>query len=253
MNTIGVIPARWASTRLPGKSLVPICGRPLIHWVIERVRAARSLSSFMVATDDERIRDAAEAAGAKAVMTAAEHPTGTDRVAEAVRGEDADVVMNIQGDEPLIDPRLIDELARTMEARPELDMATAATPLRDAGLIAGTSAVKVVWNANGEALYFSRSVIPHVRDEADRAEGLHWRHLGIYAYRAEFLDRLVKTPPCVLERTERLEQLRALHIGGRIGVVETEDEGIGVDTPQDVEYVERLLKNRGGEVDGEVG
>jgi len=244
MNTIGVIPARWASSRLPGKSLIPICGKPLIQWVVERVSRAGLLTSFMVATDDSRIRDVVENLGFRAVMTSPDHPTGTDRIEEAVRGEDADVVINIQGDEPLIDPGLIDCLAETMASRPELDMATAATPFRDAAHLASPSVVKVVWNEVGEALYFSRLPIPYVRDAADDIDGLHWRHVGIYAYRREFLGRLVKMPPCALERAERLEQLRALHIGARMAVVETADEGIGVDTPEDVEYVERLLKNR---------
>lgn len=253
MNTVGVIPARWASTRLPGKSLIPICGKPLIQWVAERVAEARLLTSFVVATDDERIRDAVESFGYRAVMTSADHPTGTDRVAEAVRGENADVVINIQGDEPLIDPGLIDRLAETMASRQDLDMATAATPLRDPEQIASDSIVKVVRNGKGEALYFSRSVIPHVRDAADDGDGLYWRHVGIYAYRAEFLERLVMTPPCALEQAERLEQLRALHIGACMAVVETEEQGIGVDTPEDVEYVERLLKNRGNGTNGKNG
>ena len=243
---VGVIPARWGSTRLPGKCLIPLCGKPLLQWVAERARQARRLDALVVATDDERIRQAAERFGAAVVMTRPDHPSGTDRVAEAVAGTTADIVINIQGDEPLIEPALIDTLAEVMVRETVCDMATAATPIRDDAERASASAVKVVWDAAGFALYFSRSVIPFVRDAVPAgAETLHWRHVGIYAYRRAFLRRLVATPVCLLERAEKLEQLRALHIGGRIRVLTTEYAGIGVDTPADVKEAETRLRRAG--------
>ncbi|MEI6515448.1 MAG: 3-deoxy-manno-octulosonate cytidylyltransferase [bacterium] len=243
-RVIGVIPARWASTRLPGKALASLCGKPLIQWVLERVRQATRLDEVLVATDDERIRAAVAALGGTAVMTRVDHPSGTDRVAEAVSGRRGDVVINIQGDEPLIDPGLINRLAEVMVEEPEWEMATAATPIQDAGELAKPSVVKVVFGERGRAMYFSRSAIPFVRDTAPA--GLqHWRHVGIYAYRRAFLERLVRTPPCVLELTEKLEQLRALHLGGRMTVVETNEIGLGVDTPEDVTLAEAALRRAG--------
>lgn len=244
MKAVGVIPARWGSTRFPGKSLAPICGKPLIHWVIENARRARSLGELLVATDDDRIARAAAAAGARAVMTRPDHPSGTDRVAEAAAGSASAIVVNVQGDEPLLDPAVIDRLVARLEEG-GWDMSTAVTPIRDESMLQNPGVVKAVWDARGGALYFSRALIPHVRDR-DMPAGakLHWRHLGLYGYRREFLDRLVKTPPCDLERAEKLEQLRALYIGGRIAIVETDEEGIGVDTPEDVAYVEALIRRR---------
>jgi 3-deoxy-manno-octulosonate cytidylyltransferase (CMP-KDO synthetase) len=244
---VGVIPARWGSSRLPGKSLIPLCGKPLIQWVVEGAGRAKSLRRLMVATDDGRIMDAVRQLGVEAVMTRPDHPSGTDRVAEAVQHVEADVVVNIQGDEPLIDPGLIDRLVAVMRADPKRDMATAAAPISRPADLDNPSVVKVVWNREGEALYFSRSAIPHVRDRGEESPGpgpVHWRHIGLYAYRKPFLERLVKEPPSRLERIEKLEQLRALHIGGRIAVVETREPGIGVDTPEDIPRVEAMLRTR---------
>lgn len=244
MKVVGVIPARWGSTRFPGKSLAPICGKPLIQWVVENARRVSSLDDVLVATDDERILAAVGEIGVSAVMTRSDHPSGTDRVAEAVEERDAEVVVNIQGDEPLFDPDLIDRLVAAIESG-DADMSTAATPITRRAQIEDPGVVKVVRNQCGLALYFSRSIIPHVRDSEDtEIAGLYWRHLGIYAYSRPFLDKLVATPPCATENAEKLEQLRALHIGGRIAVLETSDEGIGVDTPADVKYVERVLSER---------
>lgn len=245
MRVLGVIPARWDSSRLPGKSLVELCGKPLIAWVAEAVARANCVDEVLVATDDERIAAAARACGVRPVMTAAEHPSGTDRVAEAVRTEPCDLVINIQGDEPLIEPVLIDRLAEVMAQKPGWDMITAASPITSVDEAGARSVVKVVCDRDDRALYFSRLPIPFVRDESDEPDGLPWRrHLGIYGYRRPFLERLVATPPCVIERCEKLEQLRALYIGGRIGVVETREPGIGVDTPADVPVAERLLRER---------
>ncbi len=242
MRAVGVIPARWASTRLPGKSLVPLCGKPMVQWVVERARQAKRLAEVIVATDDERILEAVEAFGGVAVMTRADHPSGTDRIAEATCGIDADLVINIQGDEPLIAPTLIDDLVTALETDTAWDMGTAAAPIETSADLVDPSVVKVVWGADHGALYFSRSAIPFVRDEDMQTVVQHWRHLGIYAYRREFLQRLVSEAPCMLEDAEKLEQLRALHLGAKMIVVETVDNGIGVDTPADVERAECLIR-----------
>jgi 3-deoxy-manno-octulosonate cytidylyltransferase (CMP-KDO synthetase) len=247
LKVVGAIPARWGSTRLPGKSLISICGKPLIQWVIERARQAKSLDDLVVATDDERIVKAVTQIGARAVMTAPTHPSGTDRVAEAVRGSGAEIVINIQGDEPLIDPKLIDRLADVMKKDPRWDMATAAVPIETPDDLADPSVVKVVWAEEHRALYFSRSVIPFVRDQdAPRDTAIHWRHLGIYAYRHAFMETLVRTPPSLLEKLEKLEQLRALHIGARMVVLESSEKAVGVDTPGDVAHVEAILRKLHG-------
>lgn len=247
MKVIGIIPARWGSTRLPGKSLVSICGKPLIQWVVEGARQAKRLDCLLVATDDTRILEAVEKLGVEAVMTRSDHPSGTDRVAEASNGRGADIVINIQGDEPLIDPGLVDRLVGAMLSDEEWDMATGAVPIENTEDLNNPSVVKVVWGEKGRALYFSRSVIPFVRN-GDVAEEkvVHWRHLGIYAYRKPFLDRLAETRPCFLERAEKLEQLRALHIGGRIVVLEASEAGISVDTPADVKYAETVIRELHG-------
>lgn len=243
MRVIGVIPSRWGSTRFPGKSLYPICGKPLVQWVVEAVQRARSLDEVLVATDDVRIAEAVSGF-VKVAMTRADHPSGTDRVAEAAQPKDDDIVINIQGDEPLIDPALIDALASRMKADTGWAMATAACPVRSMRDLEARTVVKVVLAQDGGALYFSRLPIPCRRDgEPDLASGLYLRHLGIYAYRGAFLKRLVSEPPCALEKTESLEQLRALYLGGRIAVIQTEDQGVGVDTPEDVATVEAILRN----------
>jgi 3-deoxy-manno-octulosonate cytidylyltransferase (CMP-KDO synthetase) len=244
MRVIGVIPSRWGSTRFPGKSLFALCGKPLVQWVVEAVQRAASLDEVLVATDDVRIADAVSGF-VKVAMTRPDHPSGTDRVAEAAQPEDDDIVINIQGDEPLIDPALIDALAVRMKADPDWAMATAACPIRTARDLEARTVVKVVLARDGGALYFSRLPIPCRRDGApDLASGLYLRHLGIYAYRGAFLKRLVKEPPCALERTESLEQLRALYLGGRIAVIQTEDQGVGVDTPDDAAAVEAVMREK---------
>lgn len=246
MRIIGVIPSRWGSTRFPGKSLHPICGKPLVQWVVEAVSRAKALDEVIVATDDVRIAEAVKGF-AKVAMTRPDHPSGTDRVAEAADPADDDIVINIQGDEPLIDPGLIDALAERMKNDPGWAMATAACPIRSPRDLEARTVVKVVLARDGGALYFSRLPIPCRRDgEPDLASGLYLRHLGIYAYRGAFLKRLVKEPPCLLEKTESLEQLRALYLGGRIAVIRTEELGVGVDTPEDVATVEAILAAKKG-------
>jgi len=245
MRVVGVIPSRWGSTRFPGKSLHPICGKPLVQWVVEAAKRARSLDEVLVATDDERIAEAVKGF-ARVAMTRPDHPSGTDRVAEAAQPADGDIVINIQGDEPLIDPVLIDALVARMKDDPGWAMATAACPIRSMRDLEARTVVKVVLARDGGALYFSRLPIPCRRDgDPDLASGLYLRHLGIYAYRGAFLKRLVAEPPCALEKTESLEQLRALYLGGRIAVIRTEDQGVGVDTPADVATVEAILRQKG--------
>ncbi len=246
-RALGVIPARWASSRFPGKILHPLCGRPLLHWVIARARRARRLSQVLVATDDERIRASAAAAGVEAVMTSPVHASGTDRVAEAARGRGADIVVNIQGDEPLIEPALIDALVEALTAG-AWEMATAAAPITDEAAARNPSVVKVVRAADEAGLYFSRAPIPHIRDRASDSSfppDVYWRHIGIYAYRAPFLERFVAAPPSRLERLEKLEQLRALEMGARIRVLAVSGGGVGVDTPEDVRAAEAALRAAG--------
>jgi 3-deoxy-manno-octulosonate cytidylyltransferase (CMP-KDO synthetase) len=245
-RVVGVIPARWGSTRFPGKSLAGIAGKPMIQWVVERVRQAECLSGVAVATDDERIADGVKKLGFEKVlvkMTRSDHPSGTDRIAEAVEELEAEAVVNIQGDEPLIDPKLIDELAQAILSR-EWDMVTAATLIREETEVLDPSVVKVVFGKAGQALYFSRAPIPYVRD-ATEPKITHWRHIGIYAYRKDYLMELVKHPPCLLEETEKLEQLRALDMGCRMKVLKTEDFGIGVDVPSDAKKAEELMQKHG--------
>lgn len=248
-TAVGVLPARWGSTRFPGKSLALIAGKPLIVRVLERARLARRLREIVVATDDVRIRKAVENAGGRVVMTRPDHPSGTDRVADAASAMTDEIIVNIQGDEPLMDPVLIDRLVDVMIAEPDLDMATAASPLADESEADMSSVCKVVMDVNDRAMYFSRHPIPFVRDADFQAGGtLRWRHIGIYLYRRDFLGRLVAEPPCLLEKAECLEQLRALHLGARIKVVRTLEPGLGVDVPGDIARVEALIRREQGGV-----
>ena len=255
MKVYGVIPSRFGSSRFPGKPLAPLAGKPLVAWVVEAVKKARSLDEVLVATDDERIVKAVEQYGGRAAMTPSELPSGTDRIACAVGDfADDDILVNIQGDEPLIDPKLVDELVAKLTASPKFDMATAVTPIRSLADFEAKTVVKVVLAGDDSALYFSRAPIPCDRDHAPTTQNfqtsqtpqtsLYVRHLGIYAYRGGFLKRYIKEPPCALEKTEKLEQLRALWMGAKIAVVRTDDEGVGVDTPEDAVRVEKILRDR---------
>ena len=248
MKTLGIIPSRYGSSRFPGKPLHLLCGKPLVAWVVEAVKKAKTLDDVIVATDDDRIVTAVEAHGGRAVMTPSDLPSGTDRIACAAGDfADDDILVNIQGDEPLISPDLIDALVGRMKEGTKWDMATAVTPIKSLDDLNAKTVVKVVLDRDDGALYFSRAPIPCDRDKApDLASGLYVRHLGIYAYRGAFLKRYIAEPPCELEMTERLEQLRALWMGARIAVVRTMDEGVGVDTPEDAERVGRILAARHG-------
>ena len=251
MKVYGIIPSRFGSSRFPGKPLAMLAGKPLVAWVVEAVSRAKGLDEVLVATDDERIVKAVEAYGGKAVMTPSELPSGTDRIACAARNflgrdfDDDDILVNIQGDEPLIDPQLVEELAAKLKDSPKFDMATAVTPIKSASDFAAKTVVKVVLARDDSALYFSRAPIPCDRDhEPEIGNSLYVRHLGIYAYRGGFLKRYITEPPCALEQTEKLEQLRALWMGAKIAVVRTNDEGVGVDTPEDAERVAKILAER---------
>lgn len=243
MKLIGVIPARYASTRFPGKPLALIAGKPLLQHVIERCKGARFLDEVIVATDDQRIRDLA-IKFCRVEMTAADHPSGTDRIAEVVQRTQVEGAINIQGDEPLIDPAVIDGVAKALG---NAQMSTAAAPIKDVSEYENPNVVKVIVNTVDRALYFSRRTIPYVRDAASRSatEQLaafpFLKHLGIYGYRRETLLRLVKFPLSPLERAEKLEQLRALENGIEIAVVRVNYEAVGVDVPGDVARVEQLL------------
>ena len=249
MSTYGVIPSRFGSSRFPGKPLAVLAGKPLVAWVVEAVKRAKGLDEVLVATDDERIVKAVEEYGGTAVMTPSSLPSGTDRIACAVRNlkgdfADDDILVNIQGDEPLIDPALIEALVAKMRTT-DCEMATAVTPIRSVRDYEAKTVVKVVTAADDTALYFSRAPIPCDRDrEIDLASGLYVRHLGIYAYRGGFLKRYIAAPQCELEKTEKLEQLRALYMGAKIAIVRTDDEGVGVDTPEDAERVAKILEER---------
>ncbi len=235
-----VIPARYASTRLPGKPLIPLAGKPLIQHVWERCSRARGIDTVIVATDDMRIAEAARAFGAEVAMTSPKHRSGTDRVAEVAKKlRGVTHVINVQGDEPLVDPALIAKLAKTMIADRSIQMITAASVFGAGEDAANPNAVKVVSDRNGNALYFSRSLIPFLRGDGVRPV---WRrHLGIYGYTTKFLLEFVKWKPSPLELAESLEQLRALENGARIRVLSARHAAVGVDTPEDVATVERLL------------
>ncbi len=246
MKVLGIIPARYGSTRFPGKPLALIAGKPLIQHVVERCQQAKSLAEVLVATDDTRIWEVAQNF-CRVEMTAPNHPSGSDRIAEVAQRNTCDAVVNIQGDEPLIDPAVIDTVA---DALADAEMSTAATPIRNSEEYDNPNVVKVVASAGGRALYFSRRTIPYLRDAASRSvtEQLaafpFLKHLGIYGYRRETLLRLVKFPVSPLEQAEKLEQLRALENGIGIEVVTVDYDSVGVDVPVDVKRVEKLLRDQ---------
>jgi 3-deoxy-manno-octulosonate cytidylyltransferase (CMP-KDO synthetase) len=236
---VAVIPARYASTRLPGKALADLDGRPMIEHVYRRASAAKTLSSVIVATDDLRIATRVHDFGGKVRLTKATHETGTDRLAEVAASLDCDVVVNVQGDEPLLDPRAIDEVVAPF-SDPSVQMTTLFRRIHEPSELNNPNITKVVVDRGGFALYFSRAPIPYVRDPRGGWPPLY-RHIGLYAYRRSVLMVLASLEPTPLERAEALEQLRALEHGIRIKAVETKYESFGVDTPEDLEQVRRLL------------
>jgi len=240
-----VIPARWGSMRFPGKCLHAIAGKPLVQHVWERALQAKGISCVLIATDDDRIAEAALNFGADVVMTSSDHPSGTDRIAEvALRLKEATHFINVQGDEPMIDPLLISLLAKTLKRDPKIGMITAATPFTDPQEVDDPNCVKVVMGRHDEALYFSRSRIPYQRDAKDKTSAVKpLLHVGIYGYRRDVLRKLVRFTPTPLEQCEKLEQLRALENGIPIRVVMTSHRGFGVDTPADAARVEKMLRS----------
>jgi 3-deoxy-manno-octulosonate cytidylyltransferase (CMP-KDO synthetase) len=238
--TVAIIPARYASTRLPGKALADIAGRPMIEHVYRRASAARTVTSVIVATDDDRIAEAVRAFGGDVRMTSAVHRSGTDRLAEVAQGLDCGLVVNVQGDEPLIDPAMIDEAVSAFAGDPALEMSSLRRRIpADADDLRSPHVTKVVVDRDGYALYFSRAPIPFVR--AGSPPVPVWRHVGLYVYRRECLLRLAALPPGALEQAEALEQLRALEHGIRIKVVETSFDSIGVDTARDLDRVRDIV------------
>jgi len=258
-KAVGIIPARWGSTRFPGKALHQIAGQPLLRHVWEQCRRAKKLDQLIIATDDFRIAEAAFDWGAEVAMTSENHASGTDRIAEvAAKMKQFAHIVNIQGDEPLIDPKLIDRLVRELQRDRKLEMITAAHPFADPREAESPHQVKVVLNQKGEALYFSRALIPASRSgdlqnagQLNRSSlSLYLRHQGIYGYTRELLLRFVRWKTSPLERAEALEQLRALENGVKIQVVMTGSGSPGVDTPEDARMIERLMMSAGQRVRG---
>lgn len=245
-----IIPARYHSTRFPGKPLAPLLGRPMIQHVYERVRMAKLVDRVIVATDDQRIIDVVRAFGGDAIMTRGDHPTGTDRLAEVAASLDSELIVNVQGDEPMINPQMIDQTVQPLVNSPAVQMGTLAARLTLAEDFYSSNVVKVVRDSAGFALYFSRAPIPWPRDLND--EDLKtllpqlgvWRHIGLYVYRRSLLLEYPGWPETPLERIERLEQLRALERGVRLYVAETRWDSHGVDTPTDLKRVEELMKKK---------
>ena len=241
MSAVGIVPARFASSRFPGKPLAAIAGLPMLQRVVEGARGAKRLRDVIVATDDARIAEACEKFGTRAVLTSADHPNGTDRIAEVAAGLDDEVIVNVQGDEPLIEGFVIDAAVAALLETPEAPMATV-VHRAEPDALADPNRVKVVLDRAGFALYFSRSPIPHRRDGGDAEL---WQHVGLYAYRREFLARYVALAPTPLERAEQLEQLRALEHGHRIRTAIVEGwRSVPVDVPADVARVEAILARR---------
>lgn len=259
---IAVIPARLASTRLPGKLLLDVLGKPLILHTLARTSRAASVSRVIVATDDRKIFEAVASSGAEAVMTSPEHQSGSDRIAEVARGlPEGSIVVNVQGDEPLISPDTIDSAVEALLSDSSADVATVCEPVETVTDLFSPNVVKVVASDAGDAIYFSRSPIPFLRDEVNRAGGLAFalkddpsllrhfkKHTGLYVYRREFLLKFSEMPPSKLERAEMLEQLRILENGGKIKIVEVSESSIGVDTAKDLEQVKQILSGTGGEI-----
>ena len=241
-KVIVVIPARYGSTRLAGKPLISLAGKPMIQRVYERAKMAQRAERVIVATDDERIVRAVEGFGGEARMTRTEHRTGTERIAEVAAREEGDVFVNVQGDEPLLDPGAIDVAVNTLLEEPAASISTVATPIKTPGDIMDPNVVKTVLNFDGNALYFSRAPIPWVRDTASKIQVRHLKHLGLYVFQREALLEYATLPQGELERIEQLEQLRWMENGWKIRVAEVEHDAISVDVREDVARVEKLLQ-----------
>lgn len=243
-----VIPARYASSRFPGKPLAKIGSKPMIQWVYEKAVQAQSIDRVLVATDDERILNTVQNFGGQAVMTPSSLPSGTDRVAYAVCNEDVDVVINLQGDEPFVQPQLLDALAQVFKERDDVQLATPVKRITNFEDLTDANLVRVVRDKDGWALYFSRSVIPFLRDVPNQKDWPqqfpYFKHIGIYAYRKPFLLQFTEWPPARLEQAEKLEQLRVLENGHRIFTIETDYESLSVDTPEDLGKINQILNEK---------
>jgi 3-deoxy-manno-octulosonate cytidylyltransferase (CMP-KDO synthetase) len=240
-----VIPARYGATRLPGKPLVSLAGKPMVQRVYERAKLAKSAQQVIVATDDERIVKAVEGFGGEARMTRPDHRTGTERVAEVAAHVEGDVFVNVQGDEPLLDPAAVDTAVGSLLEEPMAQVATVATPVKTPADIMDPNVVKTVLDFDGNALYFSRAPVPWVRDTATKIQVRHLKHLGLYVFQRDALLEYPTLPQGELERIEQLEQLRWLENGWKIRVAEVEHDAVSVDVPADVERVEKLLQKVG--------
>lgn len=241
-KVIVVIPSRYASTRLPGKPLVQLAGKPMVQHVYERAKRAQTVHRVIVATDDQRIVDAVAAFGGEALMTRSDHRTGTERIAEVAVHEPGDVFVNVQGDEPLIDPVAIDTAVGALLEEPQAQISTVATPIRHAGDIMDPNVVKTVLDFDGNALYFSRAPIPWIRDTQQKIHVKYWKHLGLYVFQREALLEFPTLPQGELEKIEQLEQLRWLENGWKIRVAEVAHDAVSVDVPEDVARVEKLMQ-----------
>jgi 3-deoxy-manno-octulosonate cytidylyltransferase (CMP-KDO synthetase) len=239
-----VIPARYASTRLPGKPLVMLAGKPMVQRVYEQARMAKSASNVIVATDDERIVKAVESFGGEARMTRPDHRTGTERIAEVAAHSEGDVFVNVQGDEPLLDPQAVDTAVNALLEEPVAAISTVAVPIKTPSDIMDPNIVKTVLDFDGNALYFSRAPIPWVRDSAAHVAVRHLKHLGLYVFQREALLEYPTLPQGELEKIEQLEQLRWMENGWKIRVAEVEHDAVSVDVPADVERVEKLLQQK---------
>ena len=242
MDVVGVIPARYASTRLEGKVLADICGKPMIQHVWERARQSRLLDELLVACDDERVAAAVKKFGGKAVMTAKAHTCGTDRIAEAVYPLDVKVVVNIQADEPLLHAMMIDQVAQALLQDSSLPMATLAKRIEEENEINDPNVVKVIFDRNSLAVYFSRAAIPYRAANSEVRAAAYYKHIGMYGYSKDFLFTYKNMPPSTLEKTEKLEQLRVIEAGYRIKVLETRYETISVDTAEDLLRVKAAME-----------
>jgi 3-deoxy-manno-octulosonate cytidylyltransferase (CMP-KDO synthetase) len=243
-KVVVVIPARYASTRLPGKPLVSLAGKPMVQRVYERARQAQTVHHVVVATDDQRIIDAVHAFGGDARMTRADHRTGTERIAEVAVHEQGDVFVNVQGDEPLVDPAAIDAAVAALLEEPAAQIATVATPIRHAGDIMDPNVVKTVLDFESNGLYFSRAPIPWIRDTQQKIHVNYWKHLGLYVFQRDALLEYPTLPQGELEKIEQLEQLRWLENGWKIRVSEVQHDAVSVDVPEDVARVEKLLREQ---------
>jgi 3-deoxy-manno-octulosonate cytidylyltransferase (CMP-KDO synthetase) len=239
---IVVIPARFASTRFPGKPLATLCGKPMVQHVYERAKLAQTVHAVLVATDDQRILNAVQSFGGQTRMTRADHRTGTERIAEVAVHEPGDIFVNVQGDEPLIDPLAIDTAVAALLEEPPAKIATVATPIRHANDIMDPNVVKTVLDFDEMALYFSRAPIPWIRDTEHKVHVKYWKHLGLYAFQRDTLLEYPTLPQGELEKIEQLEQLRWLENGWRIRVAEVPHDAVSVDVPEDITRVEKIMK-----------